>query len=437
MTDVDPELFYDAAAAYKENSDHAAAALRKLAGVHAANAAGTHGVGPQWATAFDAAADEAGQVAFRLVNVFDNLGTLLRQDGINHDETEEASTLNQRDAFGAPITPPGQSAGTYIDAAVDVGSVAGGGDPEPPHWDLVRGQITDGWPDGHPDRVQSVGSAWETFGHDLVHVDDEPGPEEQRLIVDVQAAEIAFVVDRLNEARGVSTDIAGACGDLSRAAKDYGEKLKSVKDDMAFVVRHLDLIVKILDGYPPQLHLITEAIKRTFIATAVTQINGLNAALRTTATASMTDLTSAATAMNTALPAVKTLLTLVPRRVDPTPAQRVNDNRLKGRRAEQLAGIDQDAKVPIQVTDPKTGALRTRIPDEIDPVNRVVREVKNVQKLDATRQIRDMAQWARDNGYTLVIVVDKGRTNVGSVEETLRGEYPGLSIEIDRSINLS
>lgn len=437
MTDVDPELFYDAAAAYKENSDHAAAALRKLAGVQAANAAGTHGVGPQWAAAFDTAADEAGQVSFRLVNVFDNLGTLLRQDGINHDETEEASTLNQRDAFGAPITPPGQSAGTYIDAAVDVGSVAGGGDPEPPHWDLVRGQITDGWPDGHPDRVHAVGSAWETFGHDLVHIDDQPSPEEQRLIVDVEAAEIAFVVDRLSEARGVSTDIAGACGDLSRAAKDYGEKLKSVKDDMAFVVGKLDLIVKILDGYPPQLHIITEAIKRTFIATAVTQINGLNAALRTTATASMTDLTSAATAMNTALPAVKTLLTLVPRRVDPTPTQRVNDNRLKGRRAEQLAGIDQDAKRPIRVTDPQTGAIRTRIPDEIDDRNHVVREVKNVQKLDATRQIRDMAQWARDNGYKLVIVVDKGRTNVGSVEDTLRTDYPGLNVEIDQSINLS
>lgn len=67
----------------------------------------------------------------------------------------------------------------------------------------------------------------------------------------------------------------------------------------------------------------------------------------------------------------------------------------------------------------------------------MVREVKNVQKLDATQQIRDMAQWARDNGYKLVIVVDRGRTNVGSVEDTLRRDYPGLNVEIDQSINLS
>ncbi|MEZ0349207.1 putative toxin [Mycobacterium sp. pR1184] len=437
MTDVDPELFYDAAAAYKENSDHTAAALNKLTGVHAANGAGTHGVGPQWATAYDTAADEVGQVAYRLVNAFHNLGSLLRQDGVNHDETEEASTLNQRDAYGAPITPPGESAGTFIDAAVKVSSVAGGGDPEPPHWDLVGGQITDGWPDGHPDQLLSASAAWETFGHDLVGIDDQPGPEEQRLIVDVEAAEIAFVIDRLNEARIVSTDIAGACGDMSRAAKDYGNELKSVKDDMAFIVKCLYLIVTALDAYPPQLHLIAETIKNTFIATAVTQINGLNAALRVTATSSMKDLGVAATAMGTALPAVKSILALVPRGVTPTPTQRVNDNRRKGRRAEEIAGIDQTTKRPIQVTDPKTGAQRTRIPDEIDDENHVVREVKNVQKLETTQQIRDMAQWARDNGYKLVIVVDKGRTDAGTVEQRLRDEYPGLNVTIDASQNLS
>jgi uncharacterized protein YukE len=437
VTDVDPELFYDAAAAYKENSDHTAAALNKLTGVDAASAAGTRGVGPEWATAYDAAADEVGQVAYRLVNAFHNLGSLLRQDGVNHDETEEASTLNQRDAYGAPITPPGESAGTFIDAAVKVSSVAGGGDPEPPHWDLVRGKIAEGWPDGHPDHALSASTAWETFGHDLVGIDDQPGPEEQRLIVDIEAAEIAFVIDRLNEARMVSTDIAGACGDMSRAAKDYGNELKSVKDDMAFVVKCLNLIVMALDAYPPQLHLIAEAIKETFIATAVTQINGLNAALRVAATSSMKDLGIAGTAMGTALPAVKTLLTHVPRGVTPTPTQRVNDNRRKGSRAEQLAGIKQGVpKTAIQVVD-SDGKERTRIPDELDPVRHVMREVKNVRDLYATEQIRDMAQWARDNGYKLIIVVDKGRTINHGVEDTLRRQFQGLDVEIDETTNLS
>ncbi|KZS59140.1 hypothetical protein A4G26_12330 [Mycobacterium kansasii] len=196
-------------------------------------------------------------------------------------------------------------------------------------------------------------------------------------------------------------------------------------------------LIIILDSYPPVLHRLTGPIKEAFIAAAVTQINGLNAALRTTATASMTDLTAAGSAMGTALPAVKRLLDLVPRRVNPTPTQRVNDNRRKGRRAEDIAGIDQTKKVPIRVTDPKTGARRTRIPDEIDPTTRVVREVKNVKKLDSTQQLRDMAQWARDNGYKLVIVVDKGRTVYGDLEARLKDQFPGLNVEIDDSKNLS
>lgn len=89
-----------------------------------------------------------------------------------------------------------------------------------------------------------------------------------------------------------------------------------------------------------------------------------------------------------------------------------------------------------EVTDPVTGAQRTRIPDEIDRDARLVREVKNVQKLDATQQIRDMAQWARDNGYKFVIVVDKGRTDYTGFIETMKQKY-GLDVEIDASRNLS
>jgi hypothetical protein len=48
-----------------------------------------------------------------------------------------------------------------------------------------------------------------------------------------------------------------------------------------------------------------------------------------------------------------------------------------------------------------------------------------------------MAQWARDNGYKLVIVVDKRRTDAGTVEQRLRDEYPGLNVTIDASQNLS
>jgi uncharacterized protein YukE len=438
VTDVDPDLFYDTAAVYRENSDQAAAALHKLSGVDASNGAGTHGVGPEWAKKYDSAADEVNQVSFRLVNIFHNLGGLLQQNGVNHDETEQASTMNQLDADGSPIPPDGETAGTFIDAGVPVSSASGGGDPEPPHWNLVRDRIVDGWPDGHPDRLQSASTAWDTFGHDLVNIDDRPSVEEYRLLVDVEAAEIASVMDRLNETRIVSTDVAGASGDLSRASKDYAEALKFVKGEMAFIVNMLHWQMLILDGYPPQMHEAAELAKEGFKAVAVKQINNYNTYLRNTANQSMTDLAAASQGMDTALPRAKGLLALVPRRVNPTPAQRINENRRKGARAEELAGIKRgQKKTRIPVKDPKPGFPKYRIPDELDPENHVLREVKNVSTLTDTQQIRDMAQWAKDNGYSMVIVVDKGRTDTTGLLETLRRDFKGLNVTIDDSRNLS
>lgn len=434
-TDIDPELFYDTAVVYKQNSDAAAAALGKLADVETSNAAGSNGVGPQWASAYDLAAGEAGEVAYRLVNVFHNLGNLLRQNGINHDQTEQASTLNRHNQFGDPIPPAGETTGTFLGAPADVGTVKGGDDPEPPHWDLVRDRITDGWPNGHPDRLWAASSAWTTFGHDLVAVDDQASPAELALITGVDAAEIGVVTTRMNEARIINTDVAGACGDLARASKAYGDKMETTKFGMKLLVAELYALKLTLDE--PRLWPIRSWVMKTATNMAVGTINGLNTALRATAGTTMADLGAAGLSMGTALPAVKTLLDLVPRRVDPTPAERVNDNRRKGSRAEQRAGIDPGKKRPIRVTDPNTGQTRTRIPDELDDENHVLREVKNVKRLYATQQLRDMAQWARDNGYKMVIVVDKGRTEIGNVEETLEAKYPGLDVVIDQSINLS
>lgn len=435
-TDVDPELFYDTAVVYKQNSDTAAAALGKLTGVDTANAAGANGVGPQWAASYDSAADDVVQVAYRLVNVFHNLGNLLRQNGINHDQTEAASTLNRHNEFGEPVSPAGETAGTFLSAAADVGSVAGGDDPEPPHWDLVRDRITDGWPNGHPSRLWSASSGWTTFGHDLVAVDDQASPQEQALITGVAAAEIGAVTARMNEARIVNTDVAGACGDLARAAQGYGDKMETTKYGMKLLVAELNALKQTLDE--PYLWPFRSWVMKTATNMAVNTINNLNTALRTTAGTTMLDLGAASLSMGTALPAAKTLLDLVPRRVNPTPTERINDNRRKGSRAEQRAGIDPTvSKQRIPVKNPKPGRPKYRIPDELDRETRTLREVKNVKTLTATQQLRDMAEWARDNGYQMVIVVDKGRTDIGTVEQTLEQQYQGLDVVIDQSINLS
>ncbi|MGV0625356.1 putative toxin [Mycolicibacter minnesotensis] len=435
-TDVDPELFYDAAVVYKQNSDTAAAALGTLSDVETANASGGNGVGPQWARSYDSAADDVGQVAFRLVNVFHNLGNLLRQNGINHDQTEAASTLNQHNEFGDPVSPAGETTGTYLNDAANVGTVAGGDDPEPPSWGRVADRITDGWPNGDPSRLWAASSGWKAFGQKLVEIDDQPSPAEQALVTGVTAAEIGMVNARMGEARILNADVAGASGDLARAAKSYGDKLETTKFGMKMLVAELNALDQTLDNrylWPLRRWIMEIATSR-----AAKTINGLNSALRATAVATTVDLGAASLSMSTALPAAKTLLDLVPRRVNATPTERVNDNRRKGSRAEERAGIDPNAKKRrINVKNPQPGRPRFRIPDEIDDRNRVLREVKNVKNLTATQQLRDMAEWAREQGYQMVIVVDKGRTNVGDVEAALEAAYPGLDVVIDQSKNLS
>jgi hypothetical protein len=240
----------------------------------------------------------------------------------------------------------------------------------------------------------------------------------------------------MNEARILNTDVAGACGDLARAAQGYGDKMETTKFGMKLLVAELNALKQTLDE--PYLWPFRSWVMKTATNMAVNTINNLNTALRTTAGTTMLDLGAASLSMGTALPAAKTLLDLVPRRVNPTPTERINDNRRKGSRAEQRAGIDPTvSKQRIPVKNPKPGRPKYRIPDELDRETKTLREVKNVKTLTAPQQLRDMAEWARDNGYQMVIVVDKGRTDIGAVEQTLEQQYQGLDVVIDQGINLS
>jgi uncharacterized protein YukE len=432
VTDVDPDLFYDAAAAYKDNSDAAADSLATLTGTGAANSAGSNGAGPTWATAFDATADQAGQVAYRLVNSLHNIGNLLQQDGVNHDQTELATTLNQRDADGDPVTPAGQSEGTFLTVASDIPSVAGGSTPTPDHWDLVADRIRDGWPNGNPANLRSIADAWSAFGHGLVAVNETAGPDELSLLANTEADEIFAATERMNMSHVITVDLAAAAGDLSRAAKDYGDKLESAQSDMAFVCTSLHAMLVILSAWPPQLRKIARKLKDLYTDIAVMQINGLGDGLRTTVTSTIGGLTTANTSLAGAIKDGDQLLALVPRKVAPTKAEVIRENQRKGAQGERRAGINTTEKRRIDVINPKPGRPRFRIPDELDDRNHVLREVKNVNTLSATRQIRDMAEWAQQNGYKMVIVVDN-RTSVGTVEQRLEDQYRGLDVVIDRA----
>lgn len=88
-------------------------------------------------------------------------------------------------------------------------------------------------------------------------------------------------------------------------------------------------------------------------------------------------------------------------------------NNLAGRIGELKAGIDPNTvKRSVQING------RTRIPDEIDDINDVVREVKNTNTIGATQQIKDVATYTKENGYTMELIVDS-RTVISGPLQTM------------------
>jgi RHS repeat-associated protein len=91
-----------------------------------------------------------------------------------------------------------------------------------------------------------------------------------------------------------------------------------------------------------------------------------------------------------------------------------------GNAGEAAAGIVKNTR---RIT-PATGAAY-RVPDVLDDSINLIGDVKNVGKLSYTRQLRDIAAWAKDNGYTFVLWIRPGggTTLSGPLKEAVgRGE---------------
>jgi len=103
------------------------------------------------------------------------------------------------------------------------------------------------------------------------------------------------------------------------------------------------------------------------------------------------------------------------------------ESQVHGKIGEARAGIDPNVpKRAIRVDG------RVRIPEKIDDVNKLLREVKNVKNLgdDAAEipQLLDYAKWARDNGYMFELVIDNS-TKIGP---TLKGLENAKRVVITR-----
>lgn len=441
MTDVDPELFYDAANGYKVDSDLAAHALTTLAAtLDTFGAAGINGVGPNFASAYDNVSDLIGKVTSKLVNSFHNVGNVLQQNGINHDTTEQASVLNQRDSDGDPVTPPGYTEGTFLSAPVYLPWAGGGSKPEPLGWDIVGEQVTDGWPNGEPSKLTGAASAWEAFGFDVQDLGGA-SPAEMNLVANAESPEMPLATEKMNTTRNIAITAGTGGGDLARASTEYAAALTQAQDFHTTSLFRLWLLVHTPKSRVPSIRLAQEMVILAAKVTAVWHCNNINAQLRTTTENLIggKGLDGARLEQTEALKKVDGLLGLTPRQVKPTRQEIIEDNRRRGARAEQRVGIEPGSGkkwiYPYE-NDPAHPDKQDvyRIPDILDEENHVLTDIKNVNRLAMTDQLRDMAYWAskQQPPYSMVFVVDN-RTNVEPLLASLARDYPSLNITITRT----
>ena len=91
----------------------------------------------------------------------------------------------------------------------------------------------------------------------------------------------------------------------------------------------------------------------------------------------------------------------------------------KGRAGEIAAGIERQQRERTSGAYITTKS-KTRIPDLIIRGDKVLVEVKNVEQLSMTRQLREYLMWAEENGYTLELRTRKDTRLSSELEQLIQ-----------------
>ncbi|MEV3965483.1 hypothetical protein AB0M34_32160, partial [Nocardia sp. NPDC050193] len=155
--DVDPELFYDLSGQYSRASRATPSALRamdqELRG--AVKMSGNDDDGVLWARGYFVSGIEAVVTAGKANDVLAKMAGLVRQTGVNHDQSESAKAYN---TDGGPLPPQDPGAVTFT--ARPLKNPAEGTRKEPAGWSLVMGSTK--WINGNTEFMQKAATSWQT-----------------------------------------------------------------------------------------------------------------------------------------------------------------------------------------------------------------------------------------------------------------------------------
>ncbi|WP_435590465.1 putative toxin [Nocardia sp. bgisy118] len=415
--DVDPELFYELAGEYSRASTAASAALRKMdAEIRVENMSGGDPGGKEWGADYFRSGIEAVVTASMATDVLVRMAALIRQSGVNHDQSENAEEYNKPGGALPDADPGGQSF-----TAKPLKNPAGGNREEPFGWPLVMGSVV--WINGDTVKLQQVAASWLNTASVYSALDAEIRAKMKKLLGST-APEIPDI-DQTNKTVLDAIDLlADALRQQSGATSGYADLLAAaqggIEREMALqtVTQAINTINAATIGKPiePAIRKAAE-IELDYSRTRIQQIlDGLTESRKLSQTVFASVSATVVSSVNTKFKPV--LDRQLKRPPEPTQADRARENRLKGAKAEARVGIDPTE--PKESIPSASGTARRRIPDELDHANMRLTEVKNVQRQEYTDQIKDFVAYSQSSGYEFVLVTDTNTQLAPEIEDLIR-----------------
>lgn len=418
MTKADPEWFYSVAGKLSEAATSFEARFTALdQKLNVSRSAGSYTTGgPRWSTSYDQSASDVFEVGSLGVMAATVLAKLVHKAGLNEAKAENESSPN-----GPQERTPTPPSGSKINHAMHPSKLSVGGDnSKPDHWSLIADYVKKEWADCDEERIRAAGTAFSSFG-----------TESQKQATELWNACTAVFTDERQrgypEISEMVTEIANVCGalkgevasDLGVACEAVGAKASEMKKlgQTSLTILHYIILSyevdKVLARRLPWGDRIRKGIDRLIefnkkeyakandklmksIDQTVDQAAESNEGINNTATTDAKFLSN--------------LLDRIPRQTDPIRNRTKEENEAAGDEGERRAGINprgRKREVRVIVDTGSGPVAREVVPDRIDDVNRQVTEVKNTNEIRPDRvQILAEAEWARQNGYTMTLVVD-------------------------------
>jgi hypothetical protein len=211
----------DAAGLYDTARGNADNAIRTLTQSLDANwgCAGTDNAGKTWASSYDPAAFDAVAGGTALVNAFAKLHDLLGYTAVNHANTEKSNKQPPEPPDSDPAQSPTSTAPTFK------GSY--GGDTDAPFgWGAISRWLQGhAWPNGDPDKLRSLGTAWRTAAKGLRDASSGTNSAWVKL-EEVASGEIPQALAQMDLVFTAVEDVATQYESLGTACDDWARQIE-------------------------------------------------------------------------------------------------------------------------------------------------------------------------------------------------------------------